>query len=203
MPGSAASRASAALPASLQASRIPSAADRNPSLAPSAVLGNFSCRADQRPSRSGRSTLRMSGWPCFNKKHWMTRYSCIRLGDAVPDPGERLLGVTIPQCALRGRGGRAEEDGMSKRVNRWISPLTLLRDRAAAQRPCWLPAVTRSKSRLTPFVLPPLLVVPARSDLDSRSWPAVKIQLASARMPSSTHSAGRPGPSTPSSSAAS
>lgn len=69
---------------------------------------------------------------------------------------------------------------MSKRVNRWISPLTLLRDRAAAQRPCWLPAVTRSKSRPTPFVLQPLLVVPARSDLDSRSWPAVKIQLASA-----------------------
>ncbi len=83
-------------------------ADRNPPLAPSAVLGNFSRRADQRPSRSGRSTLRMSGSPCFNKKHSMTRHSCIRHGDAVPDPGERLLGVAIPQCALRGRGCRAE-----------------------------------------------------------------------------------------------
>jgi hypothetical protein len=72
---------------------------------------------------------------------------------------------------------------VSERVNR-CSPLTVLRDRTAAERPCWLPAVTRSKSRLTPFVLPPLLVVPARSDLDSRSWPAVKIQLASASTPS-------------------
>jgi hypothetical protein len=42
---------------------------------------------------------------------------------------------------------------MSKRVNR-CSPLTLLRDRTAAERPCRLPAVTRSKSRPTPFVLP-------------------------------------------------
>jgi hypothetical protein len=198
--GSAASRASAALPTSLQASRTPSTADRNPSSAPSAVLGNFSCRTDQRPSRSGRSTLRMSGSPCFNKKHWMTKYSCIRLVDAVPDPGERLLGVTIPQRALRGPGGRAGEDGMSKRMNRWICPLTLARDHSAAQRPCWLPGVPRGQSRPTPFVLQPLLAVPARSDLDSRSWPAVKIQLAYARMP---RSAGRPGPSTPSSSAAS
>ena len=45
----------------------------------------------------------------LNKKHSTTRHSCIRHGDAVPDPGERLLGVTIPQCALRGRGCRAEE----------------------------------------------------------------------------------------------
>ena len=56
---------------------------------------------------------------------------------------------------------------MSKRVNR-CSPLTLLRDRTAAERPRRLPAVTRSKSHPTPFVLQPLLVVPARGSCSIR-----------------------------------
>lgn len=82
----------------------------------------------------------------------MVRIRIFALVTPFQTPGERLLDVTIPQCALRGRGCRAEVDGISKRVNRW-SPLTRVRDRTAAERPCWLPVVTRSQSRPTPFLL--------------------------------------------------
>jgi hypothetical protein len=176
------------LPATLQASRIPLKGR------PQLFAGPIGC---------SRLLLRPGiAVTCLARVHSMVRHSYIRLGDAVPDPGERLLDVTIPGAPCAGGGAEPRREGVSKRVNR-CSPLTLLRDRTATERPCWLPAVTRSKSRLTPFVPQPLLVVPARSDLDSRSWPAVKIKLASASTPCSTHWAEHPGSLRPSSSAAS